>query len=135
MNAFEIFFTVHGLIMAVAVANAAGGFGGILPDRHDLRIGWCVPLLRALIWLAVWSGAEAQAINQIELFAALGVAVPYVFISVAMFPRDGPPRGSHAVAHRPLEPFPSVSPAKAPPGHRLQNAAPHTKCVWIAIFA
>ena len=95
MSAFEFFFTFYGLIMGLAVANAAGGFGAMWRDRHDLRVGWCVPLLCAQIllssvavWLAAWSGAEAQVINQIELLGALGVTVPYVFISVAMFPRD-----------------------------------------------
>lgn len=77
-------------------------------DRHDLRIGWCVPLLSAQIlltavgvWLAAWSGVEIQVINQLELFAALGVALPFVFISVAMFPRDasGGRLDDHYLAH------------------------------------
>ena len=108
MNAFEFFFNFYGLIMGLAVANAAGGFGAMWRDRHDLQIGWCVPLLSALIlfsavgvWLAAWSGAETQIINQIQLFAALGVAVPYVFISVAMFPRDasGGRLDAHYISH------------------------------------
>lgn len=108
MSAFEFFFTFYSLIMGLAVANAAGGFGAMWRDRHDLRIGWCVPLLSALIlfsavgvWLAAWSDAETQVINQIQLFAALGVAVPYVFISVAMFPRDasGGRLDAHYLSH------------------------------------
>lgn len=109
MSPFEFFFSFYGLLMGLAVANAAGGFGAMWRDRHDMRVGWCVPLLSAQIvfsavavWLAAWGGADEQVVDQVALLGALGITLPYVFISVAMFPRDasvGKSLDTHYLSH------------------------------------
>lgn len=95
MSAFEYFFAFLGLILGLALANVAGGFGRLWRARSAGAVGWCTPMVALLVlmrivtlWISTWSELQTVAITQISLFTALGLALPYVLVSTLMFPDD-----------------------------------------------
>lgn len=95
MDAFSFAFSLFGLLMGLALAEAIGGFGSALELRHKIRIGWLTPLLALLItfditsfWLIAWQNRAAVPINFISLAAGLVIFGIYYLIAQLAFPDD-----------------------------------------------
>jgi uncharacterized membrane protein len=93
MTSFDYLFTFYGLLLGIAVANVAIGFADMWRDCEKIQVGACPPLLCAVVmlggmnvWLTMWHVREEVGINGWQMVAAAAVAMPYVFISRAMFP-------------------------------------------------
>lgn len=96
MSAFEFFFSFYSLMLGLALANIAAGFGRLWRVRSTGSTGWCVPLLAVLIllrvvssWATSWGMLQDIEISAATLLIAVGVALPYVVVSTLMFPDDG----------------------------------------------
>jgi hypothetical protein len=101
MSAFEFYFTFYGLILGLAVANVASGFGRLWRDRLRTDVGFCLPLLALVVllrvvhlWLTTWKGLQAIQVTTITMLVAIGVALPFVFVTTVMFPDDKDEQGS-----------------------------------------
>jgi|tagenome__1003787_1003787.scaffolds.fasta_scaffold20988039_4 hypothetical protein len=95
MDSFSFVFSLFGLLMGLALAEAIGGFGKALELRHKIRIGWLLPLLALLItfditsfWLIAWQNRPAIPIKFISLAAGLVIFGIYYLIAQLAFPED-----------------------------------------------
>ena len=95
MDAFSFLFSLYGLLMGLALAEAIGGFGKALEIRHKIRIGWLTPLLGLCIcfdivsfWLIAWQTRSAIPINFISLAGGLVIFGIYYLIAQLAFPDD-----------------------------------------------
>lgn len=95
MSGFEYLFTFYGLLLGIAVANVATGFADMWRGRDEIRPGISVPLLGLFVllagaqqWVSFWGGREALTMGPQPLLVCIGVALPYIFVSQAMFPRQ-----------------------------------------------
>ena len=102
MNGAEFLFSFFGLLLGLAVANVATGFGEMWRSRERWRVGYATPLLGLFVmlavsqqWLAFWRARGIVDIQPGLLLAAIGVAFPYIFISSAMYPRSEDRYESH----------------------------------------
>ena len=95
MDAFSFVFSLFGLLMGLALAEAIGGFGRALELRHKIRIGWLTPLLALLItfditsfWLIAWQNRSVVPINFLGLGSGLVIFGIYYLIAQLAFPND-----------------------------------------------
>jgi len=113
VGAFDYLFTFYGLLLGIAVANVAIGFADMWRDSDRLPVGVCPPLLGCIVmlggmnvWLTMWHIRQDVGINALQMLAATAVALPYVFVSRAMFPgQEKEPESSledHYLKHRVL---------------------------------
>jgi hypothetical protein len=93
VNAFDYLFTFYGLLLGIAVANVAIGFADMWRDCGKFAVGYCPPLLGVIVmlggmnvWLTMWHVRADVTVGAWQMLAATGVAMPYVFVSRAMFP-------------------------------------------------
>jgi hypothetical protein len=93
VGAFDYLFTFYGLLLGIAVANVAIGFADMWRDCDRLPVGVCPPLLGCIVmlggmnvWLTMWHIRQDVGIDALQMLAATAVALPYVFVSRAMFP-------------------------------------------------
>ncbi len=96
MSDFEYVVGFYALLLGLAVANVVVGFADMWRERERLEIGWCPPLLAATVllaamntWLSTWVTHQAVKVDAWQMIAALGICLPYVFVSRAMTPPDG----------------------------------------------
>ena len=96
MSDFEYVVAFYALLLGLAVANVAIGFADMWRERERRRIGWCPPLLAATVllaamntWLSNWITHQAVRVDAWQMIAALGICLPYVFVSRAMTPPEG----------------------------------------------
>ena len=106
MGAFDYLFTFYGLLLGIAVANVAIGFADMWRDSDRLPVGVCPPLLGCIVmlggmnvWLTMWHIRQDVGINALQMLAATAVALPYVFVSRAMFPGVEDQREQSLEAH------------------------------------
>ena len=95
MSDFEYIVGFYALLLGLAVANVAVGFADMWRDRERVRIGWCPPLLAAIVllgamntWLSTWVTHQAVRVDAWQMIAALFICLPYVFVSRAMTPPE-----------------------------------------------
>lgn len=95
MSDFEYIVSFYALLLGLAVANVVIGFADMWREREQMEIGWCPPLLAASVllgsmntWLATWQTHQAVTVDAWQMIAALGICLPYVFVSRAMTPPD-----------------------------------------------
>jgi hypothetical protein len=95
MDAFSFVFSLFGLLMGLALAEAIGGFGSALELRHKIHIGWLLPLLALLItfdittfWLIAWQNRAEIPIRFITLAAGVVIFGIYYLIAQLAFPDD-----------------------------------------------
>jgi hypothetical protein len=95
MSAFQYYFSFFTLIIGLAVAAVARGFGTMWQSRRSAEIGWLTPLLAAFLlldisrfWLGLWDRQEIAMMGPVALASVLCVALPYVFVTTIMFPSD-----------------------------------------------
>lgn len=109
MSAFEYVFAFYGLLLGLAVANVVTGFADMWRERHMVAVGLCTPLIAVIvllgvmnIWLRFWPYQDTDVLTPWQLISLVGVAVPYIFVSRAMFPVGGGSIGleDHYLAHR-----------------------------------
>jgi hypothetical protein len=93
---FDYLFSFYGLLLGIAIANVAIGFADMWRDCGKIEVGTCPPLLASLVllggmnaWLQIWRAHDYVTVNAWQMIAAAGIALPYVFISRAMFPGAG----------------------------------------------
>ena len=103
MSDFEYIVGFYALLLGLAVANVAVGFADMWRDRERVHIGWCPPLLASSVllgamntWLATWQTHQAVRVDAWQMIAALGICLPYVFVSRAMTPPEGDDAGLEA---------------------------------------
>ena len=96
MSDFEYIAGFYGLLLGLAVANVAVAFADMFRDRDRIAIGWAPPLLAAVVllgsmntWLSMWNVHQEVMVDAWQMIAALGICLPYVFISRAMTPPEG----------------------------------------------
>lgn len=96
MDSFDYLFTFYGLLLGIAIANVAIGFADMWRDCAKIRVGTCPPLLACLVllggmnaWIQIWHAHDKVTVNAWQMLAAVAIALPYVFISRAMFPGQG----------------------------------------------
>lgn len=101
MSGFEFYFSFLGLILGIAVANVAIGFGRLWRARSQGRIGVCLPLLGVWLlchavmnWSSAWQTLQGVPVSPTSLFIGLFVSLPYVLVSTVMFPEDADRAGS-----------------------------------------
>jgi hypothetical protein len=113
MNSFDYLFSFYGLLLGIAVANVAIGFADMWRDCEKIAVGTCPPLLCGIVmlggmnvWLTMWHIRQDVGVTAWQMVAAACVALPYVFISRAMFPgQERAPERSleeHYLKHRVL---------------------------------
>lgn len=109
MSAFEYVFTFYSVMLGLAAANVATGFADMWRDRRIVSVGVCAPLLALVVlvgvmnlWLRFWTSREVVEVGPWQLINLLGMALPFVFVSRAMFPGAGdePSLEAHFMRHR-----------------------------------
>jgi len=95
MSGFEFLFSFYSLLLGLAVANVATGFADMWRGRRQTAIGSLGSLLGLLIlsnaaqqWMSCWQSRDTLTMGPWQILAILGIALPVVFISRAMFPRE-----------------------------------------------
>jgi hypothetical protein len=95
MTSFQFYFSFFTLIIGLAVAAVARGFGTLWQSRERTRVGYLTPLLAIFLlldmsrfWLALWSHQTISSLGAMALASVLCVTLPYVFATTIMFPAD-----------------------------------------------
>jgi hypothetical protein len=95
MSLFQDYFSFFTLIIGLAVAAVARGFGTLWQTRRRARVGYLTPLLAAFLlldmsrfWLALWTHQQISSLGALALASVLCVTLPYVFVTTIMFPAD-----------------------------------------------
>ena len=103
MSDFEYIVGFYALLLGLAVANVVIGFADMWRERERIEIGWCPPLLAGSVlfgamntWLSTWQTHQAVTVDAWQMIAALGICLPYVFVSRAMTPPEGDTTGLEA---------------------------------------
>ncbi len=93
MGSFDYLFSFYGLLLGIAVANVAIGLADMWRDCEKIRVGTCPPLVASSVllggmnvWLQMWLTRPYVTVNGVQMLAAAAVALPYVFVSRAIFP-------------------------------------------------
>lgn len=112
MSGFEVLFSFYSLLLGLAVAAVTSGFADIWRRRGSWKMGYAPPLLGVLIlltaaqqWSSFWSARDVLTMRPWEILTAMGMALPYIFISHAMFPANMQEGGSleeHYLQHSPV---------------------------------
>ncbi|MES2001703.1 MAG: hypothetical protein V4444_05265 [Pseudomonadota bacterium] len=96
MTGFEYVVGFYALLLGLAVANVAVGFADMWRDRERVGVGYCAPLLAGTVllgamnvWLSTWATRTEVTVDGWQMLAALGISLPYVFVSRAMSPPEG----------------------------------------------
>lgn len=95
MNGLEFLFSFYSLLLGLAVANVATGFADIWRSRGQTKVGTHTALLGVLIlfsaaqqWMSFWRGRDLLTMGPWQILICIAVALPFVFISRAMLPRE-----------------------------------------------
>lgn len=109
MSDFEYVFTFYSVLLGLAAANVATGFADMWRDRRAIEVGFCTPLLAAIVliatmnlWLRFWSNWAGAEVGPWPLITLVAYALPLVFLSRAMFPAAGGETSleAHYLEHR-----------------------------------
>lgn len=95
MSGFEFLFSFYSLLLGLAVARVATSFADMWRGRRETSVGVCPWLLGALIlfsaaqqWMSFWGGRAVLTMGPWQILVSISVALPYVFVSQAMLPRE-----------------------------------------------
>ena len=93
MGGFDYLFSFYGLLLGIAVANVAIGFADMWRDCEKIAVGTCPPLVASSVllggmnvWMQMWLTRSDATVSGIQMLAAAAIALPYVFVSRAIFP-------------------------------------------------
>jgi hypothetical protein len=94
MSPFELFFSLFGLILGLAIATVIGGLGDVLRERNRIRLGTLTPMLAIFVlidlssvWVNAWSGLSDIKVDYGPFVAASIVAAIYFFAASMVFPK------------------------------------------------
>lgn len=94
MTAFELFFSLFGLILGLAVAVVIGGLSDLLRERRRIPIGLLTPMLALFVlsdlsslWVNTFEGMSDIQVAYGPFVAALVVAGAYFFAAGMIFPK------------------------------------------------
>lgn len=95
MTGFEALFSFYGLLLGLAVANVTSSFADTWRRRGNWKMGIAPPLLGLFIllaaaeqWSSFWGARDLLTMGPWEVLTSMGMALPYIFVSHAMFPVD-----------------------------------------------
>jgi hypothetical protein len=95
MDGFNFLFSFYGLLLGLAVASVTTGFADMWRSHERLPVGRALPLLGLFIllaaaeqWVSFWQSRNSLTMGSWELLTGLAMALPYIFVSQAMTPRD-----------------------------------------------
>jgi hypothetical protein len=95
MDAFNLVFSLFGLLLGLALAEVLGGFGAALQERRKVRIGWLTPLLGLIVafdlttfWGWAWRARGLVPAHSLVLLCALVITGIYYLAARMVFPRD-----------------------------------------------
>ncbi|MBX9796632.1 hypothetical protein [Sphingomonas sp.] len=95
MSGFEFIFSLFGLLLGLALAEALGGLARALKASHKVRIGWPTTLLGVLVscdvvtfWMYGWSFRERLVVSWPLLFGGFVVTAIYYVAASLIFPDD-----------------------------------------------
>lgn len=93
MSGFEFLFSLYGLLLGLAIANATGAIMEFWRAPKAMRGGAMTPLLASFVllaaaeqWLSMWGAREVITIAPWMVLMCLGMALPYIFVSQALSP-------------------------------------------------
>jgi hypothetical protein len=108
LSAFELLFSLFGLLLGLSIAKLADGFSRIYDQRKTRPIGWLAPGLATVLlidlmsfWHAAWYWRRLEL--QFWLVIVVGVlGLSYYFAATQAFPREGSDRSpsDHVMEHR-----------------------------------
>lgn len=95
MSGIEFLFSFYSLLLGLAVANVVTGFAESWQMRARTSLGLSTLLLGLLIlfraaqqWLSVSGASATLTMDAWNVLTSMGMALPYIFISRAMLPRE-----------------------------------------------
>lgn len=95
MSGFEFIFSLFGLLLGLALAEALGGLARALKASHKVRIGWPTTLLGLLVacdvvtfWMYGWSFREKLVVSWPLMFGGFIVTAIYYVAASLVFPDD-----------------------------------------------
>jgi hypothetical protein len=95
VDEFNFLFTFYGLLLGLALVNVTMGLADLWRGREDIRLGICGAMLALSIlsfavsqWYLAWGNRQALTVGPWQLLVCLGVTLPFVFVSQAMFPKQ-----------------------------------------------
>ena len=95
MNDFEYAFSLFGLILGLALAEALGGLVRAIDARGNLRIGWLTPIMSLIValdiisfWGLIWGARAAIKVSYLSLGLGGLLASTYYVAAALSFPRD-----------------------------------------------
>lgn len=98
MSAFEMMFTLLGLLLGLAIAEILAGLSRAVRLRRTakpVRIGWLTPLLGLFVmldltrfWLEAWSVREQLLVDYPSLVGILLIVGIYYLAATLIFPDD-----------------------------------------------
>jgi hypothetical protein len=95
MSGFDFLFSFYSLLLGLAVARVATGFADMWRGRKNMVIGISPILLGLFIlfsaaqqWMLFWEARSVWTMGPWPILVSIGLALPYVFVSQAMLPRE-----------------------------------------------
>jgi hypothetical protein len=95
MSGFEFLFSFYSLLLGLAVAGVATGLADSWRPRAQTGFGSTTSLLGLLVllnaarqWLSFWESRDVLTMGPWEVLVCMGMSLPYIFISQAMFPQE-----------------------------------------------
>lgn len=98
MSAFEMMFTLLGLLLGLAIAEILAGLSRalrLLRAAKPVRIGWLTPLLGTFVmldlarfWLEAWTVREQLLVDYPSLVGILVIVGLYYLAATLIFPDD-----------------------------------------------
>jgi len=94
MTDFELFFSLFGLILGLAIASVAAGASDVLRERKRIKVGVLTPILVAFLlcdltsfWISSWTSLRDVRVGFPSMLWALAMAVTYFFSATAALPK------------------------------------------------
>jgi hypothetical protein len=111
MTGFEALFAFYALLLGLALANVSHAFADMYRHRARMPIGWTMPLLCAVVilavcqqWISFFNAQEHMRMGPGQILGCLIGALPYIVIGRLMIPHEGeaPTVEAHYAAQRGL---------------------------------
>ena len=98
MSAFELTFSLFGLLLGLSLAEILGGFAKALKRRGRHRLGVLTPMLSvfllydiATFWITAYRMRDALPVHIASLVGGIAVTGLYYFAAVLVWPDEGEP--------------------------------------------
>lgn len=145
MTGFEALFGFYGLLLGLAITTVTSSFADTWRRRGNWKIGIAPPLLGLFIllataqqWSSMWRARDVLTLGPWEILTCMGMALPYIFVSHAMFPADLANGGSledHYMQQRPVVLGALLMPPLVSPAANLPFIPPEAALGDVVAFA